>query len=170
MRRTCTRWVPSRASDRCSAVSAGVQLLLQGEYRASALHLAEHDGYLEAVVREAEDQPPLDPDDAAFLALYKEARERAAELGQKSGLPEEMVQQVLASVTDVGRFADMVAGYLDAKTPERQALLETLGVEERLRRVLILVQRQIGVIRGAGGHQVAGPGGARRAAARDVPA
>jgi ATP-dependent Lon protease len=125
---------------------SGVQLLLQGEYRASALHLSERDGYLEAVVRDAEDQPPLDPNDAAFLALYKEARERAAELGQKSGLPEEMVQQVLASVTDVGRFADMVAGYLDAKTPERQALLETLGVEERLRRVLILVQRQIGVI------------------------
>ncbi len=125
---------------------AGVQLLLQGEGRASAIHLADHDGYLEAVVREAEDQSPVDPNDAAFLALYKEARERAAELGQKSGLPEEMVQQVLASVTDVGRFADMVAGYLDVKTPERQALLEMLGVEERLRRVLIHVQRQIGVI------------------------
>ena len=125
---------------------AGVQLLLQGEFRASAIHLSERDGYVEAVVREAEDQSPLDPNDAAFLALYKEARERASELGQKSGLPEEMVQQVLASVTEVGRFADMVAGYLEAKTPERQALLETLGVEERLRRVLILVQRQIGVI------------------------
>ena len=125
---------------------AGVQLLLQGEYRASAIHLAENDGYLEAVVRDAEDQAPPDANNAAFLALYKEARERAAELGQKSGLPEEMVQQVLASVTDAGRFADMVAGYLEIKTPEKQSLLETLGVEERLRRVLILVQRQIAVI------------------------
>ncbi len=125
---------------------AGVQLLLQGEFRASALHIAERDNYLEAVVRELEDQPPPDPADAAFLALYKEARERAGELGQKSGLPEEMVQQVLASVTDAGRFADLVAGYLDIKTLERQALLETVAVEERLRRVLIHVQRQIGVI------------------------
>ncbi len=125
---------------------AGVQLLLQGELRASAVHIAERDGYLEAVVRELEDQPPPDASDAAFLALYKEARERAGELGQKSGLPEEMVQQVLASVTDAGRFADLVAGYLDLKTLERQALLETLAVEERLRRVLIHVQRQIGVI------------------------
>jgi ATP-dependent Lon protease len=125
---------------------AGVQLLLQGEFRASAVHVGEREGYLEAGVRELEDQAPLDPDDAAFLALYKEARERAAELGQKSGLPEEMVQQVLASVTDAGRFADLVAGYLDVKTAERQALLEMVGVEERLRRVLILVQRQIGVI------------------------
>jgi len=125
---------------------AGVQLLLQGEGRASAVHIVERDGYLEAVVRELEDQPPPDPSDAAFLALYKEARERAGELGQKSGLAEEMVQQVLASVTDAGRFADLVAGYLDLRTLERQALLETLAVEERLRRVLIHVQRQIGVI------------------------
>jgi ATP-dependent Lon protease len=124
---------------------AGVQLLLQGEFRASAVHFAEHDGYLEAVVREVEDQPPPDASDAAFLALYKEARERASELGQKSGLPEEMVQQVLASVTDPGRFADLVAGYLDLKPAERQALLETLSVEDRLRRVLIHVQRQIAV-------------------------
>jgi len=125
---------------------AGVQLLLQGEGRASAVHITDHDGYLEATVRELEDQPPPDAGDAAFLALYKEARERAGELGQKSGLPEEMVQQVLASVTDAGRFADLVAGYLEIKTLERQALLETLAIEERLRRVLIQVQRQIGVI------------------------
>ncbi|OYV67135.1 MAG: hypothetical protein B7Z72_10145, partial [Gemmatimonadetes bacterium 21-71-4] len=57
----------------------GVQLLLQGEFRASAIHVGEREGYLEAAVRELEDQPPLDPNDAAFLALYKEARERAAE-------------------------------------------------------------------------------------------
>jgi ATP-dependent Lon protease len=125
---------------------AGVQLLLQGEGRASAVHIVEGEGYLQAVVRELEDEPPADAADAAFLALYKEARERASELGQKSGLPEEMVQQVLASVTDAGRFADLVAGYLDIKTLERQALLETLAVEERVRRVLIHVQRQIGVI------------------------
>jgi ATP-dependent Lon protease len=124
---------------------AGVQLLLQGEFRASAVHVTEHDGYLEAVVREVEDQAPPDASDAAFLALYKEARERASELGQKSGLPEEMVQQVLASVTDAGRFSDLVAGYLDLKPAERQALLETLSVEDRLRRVLIHVQRQIAV-------------------------
>src|SRR2546422_7413059 len=43
---------------------------------------------LEAVVREVEDLPPINPDDPAFVALHREARERAAELGQKSGLPE----------------------------------------------------------------------------------
>lgn len=123
----------------------GIQLLLHGEYRGSALHYTDRDGALEAVLVEAEDIPPQDPDDALFQALYKETRERAAELGQKSGLPEEVIQQVLGQVQDPGRFADLVAGYLEVKTSERQELLETLSVETRLRRVLVHVQRQIAV-------------------------
>ena len=39
-----------------------------------------------------------------------------------------------------------MAGYLDIPTSERQGLLELLSVEERLRRVLVHVQRQIGVL------------------------
>src|SRR5713101_5718934 len=124
----------------------GVQLLLQGEARGTALQYVETGGHLQAVVREAEELPPLKADDPAFVALYREARERAAELGQKSGLPEEIVKQVLEGVSDPGRFADLVAGYLDIKPGERQALLETLSVEERVRRVLVHVQRQIGLL------------------------
>jgi len=124
----------------------GVQLLLHGEHRGTALHYTDNGRYLEAVVRELEDLPPLSLDDPAFVALHREARERAAELGEKSGLPEEVVRQVLEGVTDPGRLADLVAGYLEIKPTERQALLETLSVEDRLRRVLVHVQRQIGVL------------------------
>src|SRR5689334_24272809 len=124
----------------------GVQLLLHGEHRAMALHYNDNGRYLEAVVRDVEDLPPLSLEDPAFVALHREARERAAELGQKSGLPEEVVRQVLEGVSDPGRLADLVAGYLEIAPGERQALLETLAVEDRLRRVLVHVQRQIGVL------------------------
>ncbi len=125
---------------------AGMQLLLHGERRGIAMHVGEKNGYLETIVLEAEELQPLNPEDAAFVGLYKEARARAAELGQKTGLPEEVVQQVLAGVHEPGKFADLVAGYLDISPPDRQALLETLSVEERLRRVLVHVQRQISVL------------------------
>ncbi|MEZ4586504.1 MAG: LON peptidase substrate-binding domain-containing protein [Gemmatimonadales bacterium] len=125
---------------------SGLQLLLQGEKRGIAMHVGEKDGYLEAIVREAEELPPLNPEDTAFLALHREVRQRAAELGHKSGLPDEVVQQVLNSTDDPGRFADLVAGYIDISAHQRQALLETLSVEERLRRVLVHVQRQIAVL------------------------
>src|SRR5688572_24003460 len=124
----------------------GVQLLLQGEQRATALQYGASDGYLNAVVVPSEEMQPGNLEDPAFVALHKETRERAAELGERRGLPEEVVHQVLDSVTDPGRFADLVAGYIDLSVPEKQGLLETLTVEERLRRVLVLVQRQIGMI------------------------
>src|SRR6185437_11672958 len=88
----------------------GVQLLLQGEQRATSLQYTTTDNYLAAVVVPVEEMNPLDEHDPAFEALHKEARERAAELGEKRGL------------------------------------LETLSVEERLRRVLVHVQRQIGLL------------------------
>ncbi len=124
----------------------GVQLILQGESRGTAVHYSETNGYLEATVREAEDLPPLNEKDAAFVALHREVRERAAELGQKSGLPTEVIQQVLQGVRDPGALADLVAGHLDIQSLERQQLLETLAVEDRLRRVLVHVQRQIAVV------------------------
>jgi len=124
----------------------GVQLLLHGERRGTALHYTDNGRYLEAVVHEVDDLPPLNAADPAFVALHREARERAAELGQKSGLPEDVVRQVLEEVSDPGRLADLVAGYLEVLPAERQGLLETLSVEDRLRRVLIHVQRQIGVL------------------------
>jgi ATP-dependent Lon protease len=124
----------------------GVQLLLQGEQRATALQYTDTEGFLQAVVVPAEEMMPLDPQDAAFSALHKETRERAAELGEKRGLPEEVVRQVLDSVDDPGRFSDLVAGYIELTVPEKQGLLETLSVEERLRRVLVHVQRQIGLL------------------------
>lgn len=125
---------------------SGMQLLLNGEQRGIAMHYSEKDGFLQATVRVAEEMAPLDAEEPAFVGLYREVRQRAAELGQKSGLPEEVVRQVLEGVNEPGKFADLVAGYIDITPTQRQVLLETLSVEERIRRVLVHVQRQIGVL------------------------
>ena len=125
---------------------AGMQLLLHGEHRGIAMKITEQGGHLVAVLREAEEMQPLNVQDPAFIGLFRELRERAGELGAKSGLPEEVVQQVLEGVDDPSRLADLVAGYTDLTKPQRQMLLETLSVEERMRRVLIHVQRQLSVL------------------------
>jgi len=128
-------------------VTGGIQFLLHGEDRGIALRIGEaSNGFLEAVVRVAEEMAATDQADAAYEALQREVRERAVELGQKAGFPEEVVKQVLNSAEEPGRLADLVAAYLEIPHDERQTLLETLSVEERLREVLLHVQRQIGVL------------------------
>src|SRR5262245_32054200 len=125
----------------------GIRLVLEGKSRGIAMRFAKaKGGYLEATIQEAREMLPLDPRDPAFAGLHREVRERAAELGKKLGLPEEAVDQILAEVDEPGRLADLVAGYLDVPTAAKQMLLETLSVEDRLRRVLVTVQRQIDVL------------------------
>jgi len=125
----------------------GIRLVLEGKSRGIALRYAANKrGFLEATVQEAREMRAIDPRDPAFAGLHREARERAAELGKKLGLPDEAVEQILAEVDEPGRLADLVAGYLDVPTAEKQVLLETLSIEDRLRRVLVHVQRQIDVL------------------------
>src|ERR1700693_3038273 len=123
-----------------------VLLLLEGKARGIATRFVMKDGRLEATVQEAKEMLALDSRDPAFVGLHHEVRERAAELGRKLGLPEEAISQFLEGVQEPGKLADLVAGYLDIQPAEKQALLETLSVEDRLRRVLLHVQRQIDVL------------------------
>jgi len=125
---------------------SGMRLLLNGDYRALAVRFEEQDEYLVASIRETEEMPPLDPEAPVFAALYRETRERAAELGRRAGMPKEAVQQFLAETQEPGRFADLVAGHLDLKPADAQKLLEALSVEDRLRAVLLHIQRQVAVL------------------------
>src|SRR5688500_13405059 len=127
--------------------AGGVQLLIQGEGRALALHYEEREGVgLQAHIREMTDLEPINTDDPAFLALFRELRDRAAELGKRRGVPAEMLQQFMNGVTEPGAFADLVAFYVEMGTEAKQKLLEILSVEERLRSLLLIVQRQLAMI------------------------
>ena len=127
-------------------VPGGIQMVIQGDTRAAALEYAERDGYLEVVAREMEDMDPLDPDERAFAALYKEVHERAAEVSRLRGVPKEIVDHLLGGVSTPGELADLVAFYTELEVEQKQELLETLSVEARLRSLLVHLQKQIGLL------------------------
>ena len=124
----------------------GVRLVLEGLERGIALRVTTHDGHLVANVSVATELQPLDAKDSTFVALHREVRDRAAELAKRRGVSGEAVEQMLDQITEPGRLADLIASYLDAPVADRQSLLEALSIEDRLRRVLILVQRQLDVL------------------------
>jgi ATP-dependent Lon protease len=125
----------------------GLSVILTGERRATAIQFRDKDGTAEAIVVPVDDMKPLDDEDPAFVALYREVRERAYELGKLRGIPEPALKEALEPVADAGSFADRVTGYMDIPASDKQILLETLGVEERLRRLLIQIQRQLGMVK-----------------------
>ena len=127
-------------------VPGGIQLVVQGTGRGAVLEFTERAEFLEAVVQRVQDMPPLDDEDPAYTALHKEVRERAAQLSRLRGVPKEIVDHLLGGVTDGGELADLVTFYTELEVPEKQDLLETLSVEDRLRKLLLHLQRQIGVL------------------------
>ncbi len=123
---------------------AGFQLLIQGEERARALSYSKSgNAMLQAEAWIVEDEDPIDHNDAAFIALDRELRDRAAELGRQRGMSPEALSQILRGVDDPGAFADLVAFYLEMPSHEKQALLELFPVSERMRRVLVGVERDL---------------------------
>ncbi|MGH7469916.1 MAG: endopeptidase La [Longimicrobiales bacterium] len=124
--------------------TGGFQLLIQGEDRARALSYSRNgESMLEAEAWILEEDQPADAQSPAFLALDKELRDRAAELGQRRGMSAEALSQILQGVDSPAAFADLVAFYLDVSAQEKQALLELTPLEERMRRVLMGVERDL---------------------------
>jgi ATP-dependent Lon protease len=123
---------------------AGLQLLIQGVQRAKVLHYERAgEAMMQADLWLIEDESPTPPTDAASIALDRELRERAGELGRRRGMPPEALAQIVQGVEDPGAFADMVAFYLELPAKEKQELLELFPVGERMRRVLVGVERDL---------------------------
>ncbi len=125
-------------------VRGGVQLLVQGEGRAQAIsYEPDGEGMLRAVLLDMSRQRSTDAEGPTFQALNHELRERAAELGTRRGVPAEALNQLIQGVDEPGAFADLVAFYLELPTEDKQALLETLDDEQRMRSALVAVEREL---------------------------
>jgi ATP-dependent Lon protease len=70
-------------------------------------------------------------------------RDRAAELGTRRGVPADALNHLIRDVDEPGAFADLVSFYLDIETEDKQALLEMLDDEQRMREALVAVEREL---------------------------
>ncbi len=119
-------------------------IVSQGEARFRVLEFL--DGYPFLVARVARIAAPEESgqETEARLVQLKERAVQALELLPET--PQEMVQAV-QSYTSAGQLADMVAGFMDVKPAEKQAVLELVAVEPRVDRVLGMLAHRIEVLK-----------------------
>jgi ATP-dependent Lon protease len=125
----------------------GMYLLVNAKGRAIAKEYLSLNNYMTAEAEPAVEIAPLDVNDAVSKALYKETRERAKELGKLYGIPEDAQDKLLDSFNTPGAFTDQIAGFLDLPIDEKQKLLETLNIEDRMQKVLVHLHRKIGAFK-----------------------
>ena len=117
-----------------------LRILVQGLQRVRLGEHVQDDPYLLA---ELEDLPDVIPDSPEVEALTRNVQTQFAQLiGMTPYLPEEL-QLAAANVDDPSALCHLIASTLRLKTEERQDLLETVDVAERLRAVSVILNREL---------------------------
>ncbi len=125
----------------------GLYLVLAAKHRAVATEYEKKEHYLAANTVRVEDTGPMDMREPVLQALFKETLERARELGKQYGIPNDVQEQFLDTKQKPGSFADQICGFLDLPIDEKQTLLETVDVGERMRKLLVHLQKKIGILK-----------------------
>ena len=119
-------------------------IVCQGQQRFSLLSYIE--GYDFTMARVERVPEPVGLGDSQIEARFMRLKERAVEVLQLlPQVPQEMVHAV-QGVEAPGMLADLVAGYLDIKAPEKQEVLQEVNLHQRLDRVLDLLVHRIEVL------------------------
>jgi ATP-dependent Lon protease len=115
------------------------QLLVQGLNRFKIMAFEEGKSYLRARVELIKDIEKKDNETEALMSNLVTQFERIVELSP--GLPPE-IAQMAKSIQEAGTMADMIASTINSTPVEKQKILETVDVKERLKEVTRLVNHQ----------------------------
>ena len=111
-----------------------LKVLVQGLTRARVKNFTEGDKYQEAEIELLADKPALEPG-PEVEALMRAAREQTEKIMQLRGVASPDVSQVLNSVDEPGKLADLIASNLRVKVEDAQGILECEEPIERLKMV-----------------------------------
>jgi ATP-dependent Lon protease len=120
-----------------------VKVLVEGGQRARIRRFADNEQFFQAYAEPVPEQPGGHPEIDAL------ARTVVAQFEQYIKLNKKIPPEVLVSINQIeepGKLADTVASHLSLKIPEKQELLETETISERLEKVFGYMEGEIGVL------------------------
>jgi Lon protease-like protein len=120
-----------------------VKVLVEGKARVRITEYLENPSFFEARAEMLEEDIGDEATVSALVRSVSEEFERYAKI--KKNIPEEALAAVSES-RDADRLADLVAGHLGIEVEQKQDLLETLTVSERLEKVYGLMQGEMSVL------------------------
>jgi ATP-dependent Lon protease len=121
-----------------------VRVLVEGFRRIRMLHFETQEPYLRGryeLLKEAPDQS------LETVALARHARDQFASVIELSPALNEQIKVAALNTEEPGSLADLVAANLNLSLEERQQLLETEQIGQRLKRLLPLLGRELEVLK-----------------------
>ncbi|AFO91739.1 endopeptidase La [Phaeobacter inhibens] len=120
-----------------------VKVLVEGHARVKITEYLENDNFFEARAEYLTEMPGDVTTVEALLRTVGDEFERYAKV--RKNIPEEALSAV-GETTEPAKLADLVAGHLGIEVDNKQDLLETLSISERLEKVYGLMQGELSVL------------------------
>ncbi|MCI7612423.1 MAG: endopeptidase La [Selenomonadaceae bacterium] len=117
-----------------------IRVLVEGLYRGQIVSAIEQEeDYLIANVREYHDKIDKSIEMEALVRVVVHEFEQWVKSSKK--IPADAMVSV-SIIDDAGRLADMIAGHINLKLDDRQAILESIDVKERLEKLYGFLKRE----------------------------
>ncbi|MBW5290945.1 MAG: ATP-dependent protease La [Candidatus Ruthia sp. Asou_11_S2] len=120
-----------------------IKVLVEGVRRAKIEQIVQVDGFSEVSLSEFSLKSNDDTETKAMMRLALDGFENYIKLNKR--VPEEVLK-VLQEVSDVERFSDVIIANLNLKVSEKQALLGDDNAQDRLNKILSVIQGEIDVL------------------------
>ncbi len=123
----------SRVRQMLKLPNGTIRVLVEGVNRAEIMEFVNNDEFYEVAVREWHEKPVEDPEIDALMRSVLGQFEHYINLSKK------VTPETLAAVSDIdepGRLADVICSHLSLKIKDKQDILETLDVRQRLEKLL----------------------------------
>ena len=120
-----------------------VKVLVEGVARVGIVEYLDNDDFFEARAEYLQEMPGDATTIEALLRTVTDEFSRYTKV--KKNIPEEALAAVVES-DEPAKLADLVAGHLGIEVAQKQGLLETLSVSERLEKVYGLMQGEMSVL------------------------
>ncbi|KCV83255.1 ATP-dependent protease La [Actibacterium atlanticum] len=120
-----------------------VKVLVEGRMRVRITEFLDSPDYFEARAETLEETPGDEDTLEALIRSVSKEFERYAKV--KKNIPEEALATI-SETREAAKLADLVAGHLGIEVDQKQELLETLPVAERLEKIYGLMQGEMSVL------------------------
>ncbi|MEM1350256.1 MAG: LON peptidase substrate-binding domain-containing protein, partial [Myxococcota bacterium] len=129
--------------------SDNYSVIIQGQQRIELLEMKQKDPFFvgEFEVLQEPDPEALGAEQVEVEALFMNLKSTAKQVVKfLPEMPKE-ASQMVDGVDNPGQLCDFVAANMDISTEEKQTILETVGLKDRLKTVVTLLARQLEVLR-----------------------
>jgi ATP-dependent Lon protease len=122
-----------------------IRVLVEGVKKGIIKEFLDNEDYFEVVIEEINEEYPKD--DAEIEAHFKMLKKTFITFVKLLGDESNEMPLNIENEDDISEFTNMVSGYLPIEYRKKQELLETLDINKRIEKLLIIIENEIKVVR-----------------------